>query len=154
MSADLTIFRAGLDDLDRVATLFDGYRQFYEQASDPDGAKAFICDRITKNESVIFLALHDQEGGPQSAGFVQLYPIFSSVSMVRVWLLNDLFVHPKCRRLGVGRALMERAIAYGRETGSARVELATAADNHEAQALYEDLGFERQQGFYHYSLRI
>lgn len=154
MSSDLTILRAGLDDVDRVAQLFDGYRQFYEQSSDPDGTEAFIRDRITNNESVIFLAMHEKEGDSQGAGFLQLYPIFSSVSMVRVWRLNDLFVHPECRRLGVGRALMKHAIAFAGETGYACVELATAEDNHEAQALYEDLGFVREQGYYHFSLLV
>lgn len=154
MPSDLSILRAGLNDVDRVAALFDDYRRFYEQASDPDGAMSFIRERVEKSESVIFLAMHEREGGPFAAGFVQLYPIFSSVSMVRVWLLNDLFVHPECRRLGVGRALMEHAIAFARETGYARVELATAEDNHEAQALYEDLGFVREQGFLHFSLHL
>ena len=34
MTDQLSIVRAGLEDLDRLATLFDGYRRFYEQ--DPD----------------------------------------------------------------------------------------------------------------------
>ena len=154
MSDSLSIVRATLDDLDRVALLFDLYRQFYKQAADAAGAEVFIRRRLQLDESVIFLALRDVDGRPEPAGFTQLYPIFSSVSMVRALQLNDLYVHPDHRRQGVARALMERAIEYARQTGYARVGLATADDNVQAQALYEDLGFVRERGFRHYDLNV
>ena len=44
-------------DADTVAPLFDAYRQFYEQAPDLAGAKAFIAERLEREESVILLAL-------------------------------------------------------------------------------------------------
>ncbi len=154
MTDPITIVRATLDHLDQVASLFDLYRQFYEQAADADGAAAFIRERLELDESVIFLAQRERDGDSAAAGFTQLYPSFSSVGMVRVWVLNDLFVHQGHRRAGVARALMLRAIDHARETGYARVSLATADDNVQAQALYEDLGFVREQGFRHYELRL
>ena len=38
--------------------------------------------------------------GDNPIGFVQLYPSFSSVSMMRSWVLNDLFVkgNPPAKR--------------------------------------------------------
>lgn len=153
-SDSISIIRAGGSDKGHVASLFDLYRQFYEQAGDPDGAQAFIGERFDNDESVIFLALNCDGGADEPAGFVQLYPIFSSVSMIRVWLLNDLFVHPDHRRHGVGRQLMDRAIAHARDTGYGRLELATATDNHKARQLYESLGFVREEGYEHYSLSI
>ena len=150
----ITIIRVGLDDVEHVAPLFDMYRQFYEQTSDPDGALAFIRERMDENGSVIFLALNCDGGGDDPAGFVQLYPIFSSVRMIRVWLLNDLFVHPDHRRQGIGRLLMDRSIAHTRDTGYGRLELATSSDNREARKLYESLGFVREEGFEHYSLSV
>lgn len=153
-SESISIVRAGHGDIGRVALLFDLYRQFYEQADDPDAARDFIGERIDNEESVIFLALNCQGGAEEPAGFVQLYPIFSSVSMIRVWLLNDLFVHRDHRRHGVGRQLMDRAIAHARETGYGRLELATSTDNHGARQLYESLGFVREEGFEHYSLLV
>src|SRR5690242_1831242 len=109
------VTRATVDDIETVAPLFDAYRQFYQQPSDLDGARAFLAERVGRDESAIFLALLD-DGTP--AGFTQLYPIFSSTSMQRAWLLNDLFVAPAARRAGVGRALLERAYAFARETNS------------------------------------
>lgn len=153
-SESINIIQAEGIDTGRVAPLFDLYRQFYEQAGDPDAARVFIGERLGNDESVIFLALNCEGGAEEPAGFVQLYPIFSSVSMIRVWLLNDLFVHPDHRRHGVGRQLMDRAIAHARETGYERLELATAMDNHEARQLYESIGFVREAGFEHYSLLV
>ena len=153
-SDSITIVRVGPGDVERVAPLFDMYRQFYEQTGDSEGALAFIRERLDGNESVIFLALNCEGGGDEAAGFVQLYPIFSSVRMIRTWLLNDLYVHPDHRTHGVGRLLMDRSIAHARDTGYGRVELATASDNFYARNLYESLGFEREEGFEHYSLSV
>jgi GNAT superfamily N-acetyltransferase len=145
------VTRATVDDIETVAPLFDAYRQFYEQPSDLDGARAFLVERLGRGESVIFLALLD-DGTP--AGFTQLYPIFSSTSMQRAWLLNDLFVAPAARRAGVGRALLERAHAFARETNSKELMLQTAVDNFPAQRLYESLGWQRDNDFYVYTLAV
>ena len=145
------VTRATVDDIETVAPLFDAYRQFYQQPSDLDGARAFLAERLEQGESVIFLARLD-DGTP--AGFTQLYPIFSSTTMQRAWLLNDLFVAPAARREGVGRALLERAHAFARETSSKELMLQTAVDNIPAQRLYESLGWQRDNDFYVYMLTV
>ena len=133
-----------------VAPLFDQYRVFYRQPSDPALAQAFIAERVANRESVIFLALRDDE----PVGFTQLYPSFSSVSARRTWILNDLYVVPSCRGQGVGSALLERARAHALETGAKGLGLQTAVDNHNAQRLYEALGYRREEGFYSYFLAV
>jgi ribosomal protein S18 acetylase RimI-like enzyme len=139
-------------DLRTVAELFDGYRQFYEQPADYPLAEAFIRDRLANDESVVFLAL-DQEFGT-GLGFVQLYPSFSSAAARRIWILNDLFVAPAARRRGVGRALLVAARDHATTTGAKRLVLSTAASNHEAQALYEALGYKRENVFVAYKLEL
>ena len=133
-----------------VAPLFDQYRVFYRQPSDPPLAHAFIAERVANRESVIFLALRDGE----PVGFTQLYPSFSSVSARRTWILNDLYVVPSCRGQGVGSALLERARAHAQETGAKGLGLQTAVDNLNAQRLYEALGYRRSEGFYSYFLAV
>ena len=88
------------------------------------------------------------------SGFTQLYPSLSSVSMARIFVLNDLFVDPAQRRGGVGRALLETAHAFARGQGAVRVTLETAVDNTSAQALYESLGYVRDGAFHRYHLRF
>lgn len=142
--------RVGLQELERVVPLFDAYRQFYRQTSDPTGARAFLRARIAREESVIFLA-RDEDG--RARGFVQLYPTFSSVTLAARWILNDLYVAPEARRSGVGRALLERAREHAIESGANGLVLATAEDNRSAQALYESCGW-RRDGFFHYALPV
>ena len=144
--------QAGPGDVDAVTPLFDAYRQFYQQPSDPVLARAFIAERIARSESVIFLAERDG----QAVGFVQLYPLFSSTAARprRLWLLNDLFVSPSARGGGVARALMDRARRLGEETGAAGLELATARTNAPAQRLYESLGWRQDELFLRYELGL
>ena len=64
-----------------------------------------------------------------------------------IWLaaedcyLEDLFVREEARRSGLGRALVEAALARARERRCARVELDANEANAPALALYEGLGF-------------
>lgn len=142
--------RATPEDLPALVSLFDGYRQFYQRRSDLPLAEAFLSERLRLGDSAIFVA----EGAPGLLGFVQLYPIFSSLSAERAWLLNDLFVAPSARKGGVGRALLECAERFGRETGARWLSLSTQQTNLPAQRLYEALGWVRDQEFFHYELDL
>jgi ribosomal protein S18 acetylase RimI-like enzyme len=145
------IHRATLHDLDALVPLFDGYRQFYGKPSDEHGAREFLIARMRLNESLILLA-RDAHGA--ALGFTQLYPLFSSVRMVRTWLLNDLFVAAHARRQGVAKALLEAAATHARNLGAASLSLSTAHDNLPAQALYESLGWRRDMQFREYNLTL
>ena len=141
---------ASLADLPALVPLFDAYRQFYRQPSDPARAERFLRERLEGDESVIFLALEDRT----PAGFVQLYPSFWSVAACRSWILNDLYVAPAFRGRGVARVLMDRARAHAVATGAHGMSLATQRDNLTAQRLYEGLGWVRDEEFYHYELEV
>ncbi|MBO1513984.1 GNAT family N-acetyltransferase [Metabacillus bambusae] len=146
----MDIFRAALKEVDHVSTLFNEYRIFYGKQADIEGAKTFIEERIKFNESVIFLAMD----GERPMGFVQLYPIFTSVGMKRKWLLNDLFVVETYRRQGVGKALMIQAKEFALETKAAGILLETTKDNTKAQALYEQLGYVKEDAVFFYNLAL
>ena len=141
---NLQIRIATTEDVNIVAPLFDGYRMFYNQPSDLDGATNFINDRLEHNESVIFIALLNN----QPVGFTQLYPIFTSVGMKRTWLLNDLFVQHEARGNGIASALLNAAKDFGRSTSSKWLMLETASDNLAAQALYKKNGWEKETDFF------
>ncbi|WP_266157939.1 GNAT family N-acetyltransferase [Dyella silvatica] len=143
--------QATIHDLDRVAPLFDGYRQFYGQPADLPRARAYLAERFAHHESVILLAADEQGRG---LGFTQLYPSFSSVRTVRTYLLNDLFVAPEARRQGVAEALLHAAVEHGRAMGVASLSLSTAHDNLPAQKLYESLGWKRDEHYREYSFSL
>jgi ribosomal protein S18 acetylase RimI-like enzyme len=142
---------ATLDDLDLIAPLFAAYRVFYEQAYDLATARAFIAERLSLRESVILLA-QDQAG--EALGFIQLYPIFSSIAAERIWLLSDLYVSDTARGQGIARELMQKATQHAKDTGAAWLELSTAHTNTKAQALYESLGYQLDTVYRYYSLRV
>jgi len=143
--------QATVHDLDTLVPLFDGYRQFYGKPSNPEGARAFLGARFAHHQSVILLAM---DAGGTGMGFTQLYPLFSSVRMVRTYLLNDMFVSPQARRQGVAAALLREAAAHARALGAASLSLSTALDNAPAQALYEALGWQRDHQFCEYTLTL
>ncbi len=149
----IAVVRATIEDVSLIAPLFDEYRLFYKQPSNLKAARLFLTERLAENSSVIFLALRiGEKGERQPCGFTQLYPSFSSVSMKRLWILNDLFVAPEARHLGAGRALLEHARTFAVETGAKGLTLSTAVDNYTAQALYEAAGWTRDEEFYMYHL--
>jgi GNAT superfamily N-acetyltransferase len=151
--AGFTILRADASHLETLIPLFDAYRVFYRQRSDISGARKFVTARLGDGEgegSVFFLALREQSG----VGFTRLTSTYSSIAMMRLWILDDLYVIPAVRKSGVAKALMGRAQRHALATDSVGLTLETACDNLPAQALYESLGYEREQTFYKYNLTL
>lgn len=146
----MEVFQASSAHLEEVSKLFDQYRMFYKSSSNYEAARQFLRERFEKRDSTIFVA----SIGGCIVGFTQLYPSFSSVSMKRVWILNDLFVDEGYRGNGVAKSLMSAAENFARETGSVRIVLATQISNVAAQSLYESCGYAKDEEFYHYALRL
>lgn len=149
--SSLIIRRATIEDLSQLAQLFDAYRQLYKQVADVALANTFIADRINKQESIIFVAENTEK---QLIGFCQTYPSFCSVMAEKIGVLYDLFVDSAARKTGAGRALMLAAHEYAAKNGMTRLDLSTAKNNLKAQALYESLGWVRDDVFYTYNKEI
>ncbi len=149
MQSSFQVRQATIHDLDTLVSLFDAYRQFYLQPSDPALAREFLTQRFGHHQSLILLAYSQAE---QGLGFTQLYPLFSSTRAARTYLLNDLFVAPQARRLGVARRLLEEAARFAHALGAVGLSLSTAHSNTQAQRLYESLGWQHEQEFREYSL--
>lgn len=141
----IRIIKAALEDLEALAPLFDGYRIFYKQESDVQGAHQFLKQRLANDESVIFLVFKND----LPVGFMQLFPSFSSVSMQAVLILNDLYVHPDHRGKGLGEALLKHAQEYCQGLRCKGLALETAVDN-PARKLYEKMGWEKDTHCFHY----
>lgn len=144
----MKIIQATINEIDSLAKLFDEYRVFYGKESDLAGAKKFLSERISNNESTAFIALDENNN---AMGFTHLYPIFSSTRMARLWLLNDLYVNQNYRKLGVGEALIKEAKKLAMDTTSRGLILETANDNYPAQKLYEKTGWVKDNDHYYYS---
>ena len=143
----IVIRKASLNDIGQLSRLFDAYRVFYKKDTDVTGAKKFLSERIQNNESEIFVAEIDNS----LVGLVQLYPLFSSTRMKRLWLLNDLFVDAKHRGKNISVLLMEKAKEFAIQTNSCGLILETAKTNDIGNSLYPRTGFALDNDHNYYS---
>ncbi len=141
----VTIKQASELDLGDIAPLFNAYRVFYGQHNNETAARDYLHARFKKEESIIFLAYLNNV----AVGFTQLYPTFSSVSLKRSLILNDLFVSEESRNSGIAKALLQEAKSYCRKKNYKGLSLETAKDN-PAQYLYENLGWKKDVHVFHY----
>ncbi|TMU84960.1 GNAT family N-acetyltransferase [Bacillus sp. BHET2] len=146
----MKVSRARLSDLEGLVELFNSYRMFYHQMSDRVGARKYLEDRLSQDESVIFIATQHDE----YVGFTQLYPSFTSVYMKRIWKLNDLYVSCQARNMGAGQMLLDAAKAHAELTNAQSLILETDWDNVRAQALYERNGYIKEDRVYHYKFTL
>ena len=135
----MIIRKATKEDLPSLTILFEAYRVWYKQTADKEAALQFLMERMENNESVVFIALDDAQ---EMLGFTQLYPIFSSTRMQKLWLLNDLFVVEKHRGKGISKAIMSKAQEFAKKTHSVGLILETDKDNVVGNQLYPRMGFE------------
>lgn len=135
-----TVLTAGPEDASAIAPLFDAYRVFYRQAADVGASEAFLTERMTKGESVVFKCVAPESG--TVVGFTQLYPLFSSTRMARLWLLNDIYVAEEYRGRGCSKLLIRAAQRLAEETGACEVLLETERTNVVGNSLYVTSGFE------------
>jgi len=141
----MKIIKADISHLPDLVPLFDGYRMFYRQASDYIGVKSFLHERLSNKDSIILMAFDKVN----AIGFTQLYPVFSSVSMKPMYILNDLYVEKNYRSQGVGKALIDFAKDLCKTKGYKGLALQTETNN-PAQHLYERLGFKKDPDLHYF----
>ena len=142
----ITVTQASLDQLESIIPLFDAYRVWYRKASDRAGAKVFLSERLTNNDSIIYIAWD----ASTAVGFTQLYPSFSSTRMKRMWILNDLFVSPTYRGKGISKLLIEKAKALSNETNACGILLETEQSNTIGNKLYPATGFTLEENNFYF----
>lgn len=138
-SEAISIGEASLQNIDELSILFDLYRQFYRQPSNVEDGKRFLNERIQNKDSKIYVALMSDG---KISGFVQLYPLFTSVGMKRLWILNDLYVKEEYRKKGVARSLIDHCKKLAHVTQAAGLMLETGKNNLEGNVLYPTEGFK------------
>jgi GNAT superfamily N-acetyltransferase len=137
------ILRATAEDLSAIAPLFDAYREFFAGRTESAQSMRFLHERLTLDDSVIFLARFNEK----ITGFIQLYPLWSSWHCRRIWFLSDLYVEKSARNRGLGRRLVERTIAYARETDAMSILVELPRREPHLTAFYAQLGFTADEVF-------
>ena len=148
----MRIVQATLEHLDLLTPLFIKYREFYGELPFPDSSRKFLETRLKRKESVIYLALADDED--KLLGYCQLFPSYSSLSLKCVWILNDIFVAEDARRMLVADRLLQTAKQMAKDTNAVRMRVATSVSNEVAQKTYESIGFREDTRFKNYTLEL
>lgn len=152
MNAKFVAYQSTIEDLDELSKIFNEYRIFYGQQSNVEKAHEFLFERFEHRESIIFVIKDTSKN--MISGFTQLYPVFSSISLERSLILNDLFVLEEYRKQGLGQLLLEEARRYAIQIKAKGIELSTAIKNLQAQRLYERNRYVKDQEFFHYFLSV
>lgn len=144
----LVVRTASLADLDAIAPLFDAYRRFFTQKPDLETSRRFLAERLERGESVV-LAAYERE---EAAGFLQLYPLFSSWYCKRQWFLSDLYVDERFRERGIGRHLVCASIDYAKRGGARAILVELPFSEPHLVEFYGKLGFAKDAVFDLYRL--
>ncbi len=94
---------------------------------------------VTAQATTLLLARDDADG---IVGMLTL-AIFRLPSGLRAWV-EDVVVDEGARRLGAGRALVERAVELAGDAGARSIDLTSRPSRDTARRLYESMGFEER----------
>jgi ribosomal protein S18 acetylase RimI-like enzyme len=118
--------------------------RFNVEFDEPTPAADVIAQRaaplIRSGEMTVLLA------GDGPDGFAELRFRPSLYTGAPDAYLGELYVVPERRGNGLGRALLEAAIAHSRAQGARRIDLNTGEEDAAARALYESAGFTNREG--------
>ena len=130
----MRIFKAELWNLELILPLFEQYRRERGMSENSERSLAFLANRIHFSESILFVAVQDQ----QAVGFVQLYPRLSSLRLQRYWQLTDIFVADIPNHQQITSELLRKSRDFVSFTQSKLLVLESAPNQRE---------FWQQQGF-------
>ena len=135
------IRRATAADAGDVGRLLHDFNTEYDDPTPgPERLAERIATLITGGDTDVLL------GGPGPDGVAVLRFRAAIWAEAPECYLAELYVAPARRGRGLGRALMEAAIALARERGAAWMDLGTSETDVAARALYESLGFINREG--------
>ncbi|CAN7558879.1 N-acetyltransferase family protein [Rhizobium sp. LjRoot258] len=130
----VTIRDARPEDETRWRELWAGYLAFYEVTVDADITDA-TWRRVFDPASAIFMRVADVDG--RVMGFTLCLTHEGTWIRGKDCYLEDLFVDPNARGMGVGRALMDDLVLLCRKNGWSRLYWHTSEQNRAARALYD-----------------
>lgn len=148
---DTIVRRATLADMPAVGTLgallvrlhhdWDAQRFMAASRRTAEGYGSFLGTQLDEEDVTVMVA----EQGGEVIGY-----IYAGVEP-RDWMslrdeagaIHDIVVDPKYRGAGVGRMLLDAALAFLKSRGMPRVVLETAEKNDAGQRLFAKAGFRR-----------
>lgn len=134
MWKQIEIRAVGRDERAQWQPLWQGYLDFYQAKLPPENSDVTWARFHDPAEPMFVLGAY---ADGRLSGIVHYILHRSTWSPGGYCYLQDLFVDPAARGLGLGRALIEAVYAKGREAGVGRVYWLTHESNATARALYD-----------------
>lgn len=137
----MTIRDATAADAASVGALLHRFNtEFGEPTPPPDALATRVTELLAAGDTSVLLA----GDAPDGLVLLRFRPALWSTALE--CYLAELYVVPELRRRGIGRALLEAAIAHARARGADHMDLGTSEDDVAARGLYEALGFTNREG--------
>jgi ribosomal protein S18 acetylase RimI-like enzyme len=132
--------RASASDAQEVARLMDDFQTEFDEYTPGVLVLAERYAALLESGGVAVLIAG---GGPD--GFAQLRFRPSVITGARDAYLEELYVDPRRRRRGLGRALLQEAMATARRDGATHMDIAVDESDEAAVNLYQSLGFTNRE---------
>ena len=134
----LTVQAARVDDIPAIFAMIAGLAEYEKLTHLRTGTEAQLRDALFGARPAAEVLIGRVDG--ETAGFALFFHNFSTFLARRGLWLEDLFVYPAYRGLGIGRALLAATAAIARDRGCGRFEWAVLDWNAPALRFYEGLG--------------
>jgi len=141
MSKDQRVRLATIEDAGTAARLLHDFStEFDEEIDNAEVLERRYREQLTDDRFAVLI------GGDGPDGFAQLRLKDQIYSDSPTAYLEELYVCPRERGEGLGRALLEAAIEEARRLGADHMDLGTSEDDTAARGLYESMGFTNREG--------
>jgi ribosomal protein S18 acetylase RimI-like enzyme len=135
-AAAFTIEPVSQGGLDTLLPLMRAYHDFYAVAPTDRDLRILTVELLAADgRHGLQLIARDRLG--EAVGFVTLLFIRSTTSAALAAVMNDLYIGPAARGVGVAEALIDRCASESVQHGAAKLTWITRPDNHRAQAVYD-----------------
>ena len=130
-----------LADAERIGQLLHDFNsEFDDPTPGPERLAERVRQLLAEEQITVLLA----GTGPDGLAVLRFRPSIWTEALE--CYLAELYVVPGRRRQGLGRALMQAALAVARSRGADQMDLGTSESDVAARALYESLGFSNRDG--------
>jgi ribosomal protein S18 acetylase RimI-like enzyme len=148
---------ADIEDISRLFEQGDAWHrqylpQLFRQPDLPGRDREHLQGMLLCEEAVLFLAEQDGERVGMVNVLINQSRDIPILVPRRYAVIDHVIVDERCRRQGIGQALVEAAEAWARQQGIQDVELNVFEFNQGAIALYEKMGYATRSRRMHKSL--
>jgi len=145
MTRAVNITPATLADIERLLPLVEQYWRFEAIEGFDARRLAVLLQRVMSDDSLGHVWLAEVDGN--AAGYLLAVYVFSLEHQGLTAEIDEFFVGPAYRSLGIGSQLLAAAEATFRIRGCTNIALQIGRDNDEARAFYRRHGYVDRAGF-------